>query len=292
MRTRTPARHPAGSPAGGRFAPTCHAESDVDLGGSGPQPSEPVTSGAFVTDTVSRPPGLAGVWSDRAVDGLDTMARDSGTRWEVTSVEPLDDDQGVVVYAREEVSGERYKINAGSTFVSVKSESALTGAMGFTMAAEPVEDVSRLVAFHVDEVRRRRQTERMLEAAADRAPLPDRVRLAHGWQCPTFTRGKDQLQLAAGDGDADLRLFVTTPDPVTAAPVVGGYEVRLDGNLRVTPQADEPVPSNLTVDQTNRLCQWVDGITGDEGLLWRVSVSATASRRPGPGYRADDLRLR
>ena len=31
MSTHTPSRRPAGSPAGGQFAPTCLAESDVDL---------------------------------------------------------------------------------------------------------------------------------------------------------------------------------------------------------------------------------------------------------------------
>ena len=31
MSTRTPARHPAGSPTGGQFAPVSHAESNVDL---------------------------------------------------------------------------------------------------------------------------------------------------------------------------------------------------------------------------------------------------------------------
>ena len=33
MSTHAPARRPAGSPAGGQFAPTTHAESDVDLDG-------------------------------------------------------------------------------------------------------------------------------------------------------------------------------------------------------------------------------------------------------------------
>ena len=36
MSTQTPARRPAGSPAGGQFAPTSHAETDLDLAGTLP----------------------------------------------------------------------------------------------------------------------------------------------------------------------------------------------------------------------------------------------------------------
>ena len=277
MSTQTPARRPAGSPAGGQFAPTSHAESALDLADASPAP-------------VPRPTGEAGQWVARAEEGIDQMARDSGTEWEVMSFTPLDNGKGVVVRAREDVSGEIYRIEAGSTFVSVKSDSALTGAMAFTLETEPVDDVSKLVTFHLDGVRRQRQTERMLAVAASTVHRPEDVRLDHGWQGPLFTRGKEQLQFAAGDGDADLQVFVTAADPVTGAPVEQGYDIRMDGHLRVTPQLERPGEFDLTREQVSRLCEWTDGMTGDEGFLWRVSVSSVAAR-PGPGYAPDTFRL-
>lgn len=69
MSTRTPARRPAGSSTGGQFAPTCHAESDIDL--------DDHENAVF-----------SGRETDEALDGLTEAALWSST--DIDTGEPLD----------------------------------------------------------------------------------------------------------------------------------------------------------------------------------------------------------
>ena len=279
MSTQTPARRPAGSPAGGQFAPNGHAESDLDLADA----PDLEAAGAHMNG-MSEAEVPMGCWTpfSAALDAVDQVGRDTGTRWDVTSAQ-IDDRNGLVVAAYCRELNSTFHVWPRGDFPETQRQPI---GLRFvcddeTTDGDPLEEAVRDAYQH-----RRRQLD--LYAAIDRLPLrgdvwvdrqrPNGMELAVGSDNPDDNARRVAFDITYA---GDLEVTATYQDPFNGAERQETFFADLygdeDGNVRIgaaTGLGAGPTTSESHRRAVERVHAWVDDITGVDGTLHRLATEA------------------
>lgn len=275
MSTPTQSRRPAGSPAGGQFAPASHAESDVDLADD--RPATRVVTGrhrVHLADSVHIPDGTR-ERLDTVLDGIEQLGCEANLDFEVTDVSGTASGVGVRVVDRG--TEEAYSVEATSAYVHVSAEGGPVSSDAFLLAEPTPEGLSGKVAGQLRDVATIRQCQVALDRRVAALTVPAGVEADTSLPgAPQFSRGDGQYLRVDAD---EQRVYVTTrvPHPITGAVVEDHFEVTSevdgDGDLHVTAGVEWDGPSrSAPQDPTTGLAAWMDGITGGDRFLHGVAA--------------------
>ena len=268
MSIPTQNRRPAGSPAGGQFAPTSHAESDLDLAADTAPQTATARRHIHLTTDIRIPDGTR----DRlhvVLDGVERMGAGSGVEFEVTAVSGTA--SGVGARVVDLGTDEAYSLEVTDQYLHVSAEDGPVFTDMVMLRPFTSEEVSKHLADSLRNIATTRQCQVALDRLATDLTLPERVTLDTTQPgAPQFSRGDDHLQVEA----TDQATYVTTRSthPVTGAVMEDRFEVTgkvgADGQLRTVAEIEWGGPAQQSPDDpTPRLSAWVDGFTGRQRFL-------------------------
>lgn len=279
MSIHTPARKPAGCPDGGQFAPAGQEESSLDLH----IPAGTPANRGLCSRADGRGPGLMQIDPgvavpeevrerfDQVAEGIRQTAAKSGVPWRVTEV--FGNSTHVVVHAEEQGLPGSFRIDADEEIIAMTTADGAAASTLLPFLARPTSErvagsLPGVVATIRAQTSLRYEMDQLDSLPRDVASESDYDGLVH-----TLTRADgSQLQLEADK--EGVHAATRFPHPITGETVIDVYTVRVDGKgsmrawLEETREGLTPAP-----DRTGKLADWIDQMSGEQGLLWRAAYN-------------------